>query len=768
MSYDISSLAKGQYFFNWTVSDRDGEQVKVPYDPISKSFINAHDPANWTDFNSAVQTGHPVGYELTAEDDHILIDLDGVRDPVSGEFTQEALNIFTMFPGAFMELSVSGTGAHIVCRANVDVIRETRSGTFPGQIYVQNRFIAMTFQGAIGSTGIDGTAALQTIYQHYGFKEAADTGQVVEYTERADDAYTGPDDDDDLLKRMENSRGSNAAMFGEACHVWDLFTAYERKLAQVFPAVGRRDMCSYDRSSADASLMGHLAYWTGRNPARMARLFKRSNLYRPEKHNRSGEYHIKRAIGLANRSCNKVYDKPIDKATESAMRAGIWMSISEQQEYFKGCVYVIDEDKIYTPKHGLLGKSQFNAVFSNWGFAVDPDGKVSKKAWEAFTENRAFVFPKCEGTVFDPNYDAGLIIDDKVNLWKPPTINTRNGDISPFINHVRKLLPNGDDADILLTWMQAAVREPGRKLSWAPVIQGTEGNGKTLIGNVMKDAVGERYFHVPRPGHIAKEQNSWLKDILFAFVEEIHIEGKREILDALKPMISNKYLEIRGMGIEAKKRRNFTNFMFFTNFKDAISVNADTRRYCILFTAQQSKEDKIRDGIDKDYFKYLYHWIENGGQEIINDFLRYAPIVNEKYNPMTECYDAPETTSTTEAIQESLTSFQNDILDAINTVSEVPEIINGHPVITKKHGIYGFRNGWIATGAFADNLNDVPRSGRAVAARLRELGYYKVSRCTRKLFGINNTQGRLYFKHPEQLFNLDASQITDKFEQDQQ
>jgi hypothetical protein len=67
------------------------------------------------------------------------------------------------------------------------------------------------------------------------------------------------------------------------------------------------------------------------------------------------------------------------------------------------------------------------------------------------------------------------------------------GDVSLFLAHMKKILPIPRDRSILLAYMAAVVQHQGVKFQWAPLIQGVEGNGKTLFSRCVAEAVGVRY-----------------------------------------------------------------------------------------------------------------------------------------------------------------------------------------------------------------------------------------------------------------------------------
>lgn len=709
-----------------------------------------------------------VGLCLTPDDPYIFIDYDNCYDPATGwnNFVTDAVQ---RFPGAFTEISHSGTGFHVIGSGTIEPDLKTRVRGFPGEIYSHSRFVALTGTHAAGNPLVDITAAVVPYMEHFGFTKrdiAGDGNNAVEYVDQAVPEYTFQGDDEQLLHAMQRSRGSASTIIGDKCHVWDLFTGNADKIARSYPATAvRADGLPYDASEADQALFAHLAYWTGKNTERMRRLFKRSKLYRPEKHDLHCERHIRMSVNRANTGCNAVYNIPAKtgKSVNPVELGDTFLSIEEQKVWFAGCTYLFDLQAVVNTDGTVLDQAQFNVMYGGKYFQMDYENRSpTKKAWEAFTENRGYSFPKCLKSTWNPNEPSLCVNNEGVfNLWVPPVIKTTPGDATPFIQHVYKILPNGDDAKIVLTWMQCVARNPGKKIPWAPVIQGGEGNGKTLLSDVLKHAVGYEYYHLLRPTQIGKEQNGWLSRKFLVVCEEIHTEGRRELLDTLKPLVSNEDTEIRDMGITGITQRNFANFIFYTNFKDAIPVTLDSRRYAIFYTAQQSVEDLKRDGMTEEYFIWIRDWIKNGGQEIINDFLINHPIVASEYIK----YRAPQTTSTQEAIEESLTAFQEAVLEAVNLQTVIP--MNGSNVII--NGATGFKNGWIDTAYLKNtelfDLHSLPRSPKAINQRLKELGYSKICRSSRRTY--NGIQRTLYYKGDRNFKNLPDTEITELYINDQ-
>src|SRR3546814_9048286 len=61
-------------------------------------------------------------------------------------------------------------------------------------------------------------------------------------------------------------------------------------------------------------------------------------------------------------------------------------------------------------------------------------------------------------------------------------------------------------------------------------------------------------------------------------------------------------VEIQRKGVDQFTADNRANFILTSNHRDAINKTANDRRYAVFFTAQQSAEDKTRDGLTDAYF----------------------------------------------------------------------------------------------------------------------------------------------------------------------
>ena len=661
---------------------RPGKTDKLPVSWQTQQVANAHDPAIWLPLEAACLNasvyGLGVGFVFTAQDPLWFLDIDEAL--INGVWSQTAAALCQQFPGAYVEVSQSGRGLHIIGSGAVPP-HGSRNSAHQLEFYSEGRFVALTGSQATGDARSDHTAAVAALTAQWFPPNAADASDPAEWTVEPSAEWNGPTDDDELIRRMLASSSASAAFGGRPSpkQLWD---ADVDVLSAAFPDSGERP---YDASRADSALAAHLAFWTGRNCGRIERLMLRSALAR-DKWDREAYLRgtIARAVALTSRVYTGAQQQPEAPATAPATRDTDVLP-SDLARHFEGCVYIEDRYQAAAPDGSILTPQQFRASTRYGGvkLAIHDNARPTTNAWEAFTESSVFTPPMAHSVCFRPEHPSRALIaeGDRVlyNNYVPAVVDARPGDVTPFLTHLRKLLPSKRDADILLAWMSSAVQNPGVKFQWSPMIQGVQGNGKTFLFECLTYAIGQKYVHAPNAQDLSNKFNSWLDCKLLVTVEEIHVSERRDLLDTLKVLITNRRVEIQAKGANQVTGDNRANFILSTNYRDAIPKTDDDRRYAVFFTAQQEASDIARDGMGGGYFPTLYRWArENGGLAHVAHFLRNYQIPVE-LDPAGDCHRAPATSTTEEAIASSRAPIEQAVIEAIA----------GEEV--------GFKGGWVSS-----------------------------------------------------------------------
>lgn len=726
-----------------------------PVDPLTGKGRSPHDPAFWMlpaeaqlwveQYGQGYGVGVIISEHLTLPNGLRLfcLDIDKCRD--GSRWLPHAINFCGRFPGALIETSVSGNGLHVFgCYSGERPDHGVKNRDYRMELYTRLRFIAVTGYGAQGDALTDHTVTLRKIASEF-FPPHDDVEYGDILTECPVPEWSGPDDDNELLRRMMRSHSAGSVVGGKAAFA-DLWNANASVLARVFPP---QKNTVWDESAADQALANHLAFWTGNHGVRIERIMQRSALKR-WKWERPG--YLVGTINLACGSQKQWYKDPQRVAVQpppvpnlpaqlslvpegspeltpqidfgsvtgafpppyigpggrgARPPVGDYLTLQQQVAMFDGCVYVQDMHEVMMPQGYTLSSERFDAEFSGYTFAVCADGqRPAKRAWEAFIHSEVYQFPKVKGVYFEPRQPArAIMIRDGwtyLNSWVPIDIPRQKGDVTPFLNHLRCILPVGNDADILLSYFAACVQHPGIKFQWCPLIQGVEGNGKTMLSELLEQAVGARYSHWPKASEVGSKFNSAFYGKLLVLVEDVYISDARGSLwETLKPMITGRRLEIEYKGVDKVTREVCFNLVLNTNHKNGIRKTRNDRRICPFFCAQQHESHLARDGLTEEYFNWFRRWVADNGPVVADFLMSYQ--IPDKWNPAVRAIRAPKTSATEEAISAGLGAVEQEVLEVI------------------EQGRVGFRNGWVASTALDRLLAEIGKTATIPRNKRRDL-----------------------------------------------
>jgi len=673
---------------------------KIPCSPLNGLPISVKDSTVWVTYAEALAAATQwqasgVGFVIAPpywflDIDHCLLD--------SGAWSPLAIEICTQFNGAGMEVSQSGRGLHLFGIGEAP-FHKCKNIKHKIEFYTQDRFAALTGTNWSGDIQFNATALLPALVKKYFEPEIEPNFNI----SGVHPNWSGPQDDDELINLMLQSKSSP---FRRGASIQDLWAANETALARAYPPA--KDTQVYDASAADAALAQHLAFWTGNDSERMIRLMYRSQLVRDKWQQRSD--YLPRTIEQARAKQSTFYHQTTI-ATVQPRGNNSLLGVDEQIEFFKGCVYIMDEHKALIPGGYLVNAERFRVIYGGHSFVMDlENGRVCRNAWEAFTENQGFKCERVISSCFRPLLPAGAVITENgaklVNTWWPIDIPRRAGDATPFLNHVKKLYPDEEERERILCYLAALIQYQGIKFEWCPIIQGVQGNGKTLLARCLAHAVGNRYTHYPKADQITSRFNDWMDSRILIVVEDIY-DSNEKIIEALKVIINGDRQEIEPKGGKKITKDVCCNYIINTNHRDALRKSRDDRRFGIFYTAQQEKADLARDGMGGDYFPKLYGWLKNGGYEIVSELL-YTYQIRDEFNPALG-HIAPMTQFTELAISEGSSPLEQEIREAI------------------EQGVSGFRGGWISSMAL-DNLISKCKFYITYSKRhalLKSLGYIK-------------------------------------------
>lgn len=721
----------------WVLYDKG---TKLPLNPYTLTMGKLDNPNNRMSYEKATLFASDrigVGFYFTKNDPFFFLDIDTEKELYTGEtfggWTEETLGLLAQLPGALVESSMSGLGLHVIGTATMP---EHGCRHEHKELYSHSRYCAITFNQASGDAGLDQTTGITDIATRLFTPTATTSDTGIDWTVEPRQDWCGPTDDAELLRVFKACKPSMNQMFGNTITNQALWDADPEALTASFPP-DDPSAKDHNGSSADLSLATRLMWITGCDCERVERLMWESELVREKWEARPGYVTDTVRTAYLRHGDGPVYSNqhyalkltaPTQADGTPAKRGQMILGTEAFHEHFQGMCYVAALSKIFTGEEEapLAGPQMFNDLYSNaCSFQMTYENeKPTRKAWDAFCNSAVFETPRVRSTCFSPQDPYGTIVetgvDSKgnpmhdVNICAMPKVETEEGDPEPFLGLLRKMLPDQRDRQILISYFAACVQYPGVKFKWAPVIQGEEGNGKSFLLKFLKYAMGGKYIHTLASHELTNGFNAWLGRSILVFAEDLHIDPakKRATMEILKQMITSGEQSVTLKGVDAESMLICANFVFTSNFKDTIQKAEGSRRYCMLFTAQQSFEDIAKTGLTTEYFNSVGDWVDDGrggtcrGLKIVANYLREYKIPVE-LDPTKGAQRAPDTSTTGDAIEHSRTYAEQLIAEAV----QLKEI--------------GFRGGFISSKAvsmlFKDN--NIKRSPGAMNDSVKKLGY---------------------------------------------
>lgn len=286
---------------------RPGKTHKWPLNPGTLYRHNPLDPAIWMTHDEtaalcdSLGPGYMCGFVVTKADPFFFVDIDNCL--TADGWSDLAQRIAATVPGAAAYVSQSGDGMHIIGSYTGDAPAHSCAPSGPDLgFYTQERFIALSGTNAVGD--VTARPALDTLVAQY-FPPGADVDDA-EWSTVPVPEWRGEADDEALLAKAMTS-GSATGVFGGRATFADLWRGDTAALGRTYPDPG--GVRPYDASQADGALAGHLAFWTGKNCARIEALMSRSALARDKYERRDGQFgtYLRRTILGAVARCSAVY-----------------------------------------------------------------------------------------------------------------------------------------------------------------------------------------------------------------------------------------------------------------------------------------------------------------------------------------------------------------------------------------------------------------------------------------------------------------------------
>jgi hypothetical protein len=285
--------------------------------------------------------------------------------------------------------------------------------------------------------------------------------------------------------------------------------------------------------------------------------------------------------------------------------------------YIREWVYAVGQERfVRLGDRYALSERQFSRYMTSPG--IGPDHKTNPVKL-FFTHPRRRIV---NSLTYVPGGPALVNVDgdECVNTWSPSALDTAarvrsatitDADVKPWLDHMAKLIPDPIARTTVLDWMAYVVQQPDQKPNWAVFLGGTQGIGKDLALVPLIRAVGSRNTRTIQPGELTSEYTDWVANRRLVVVEEMRNFETKSVMNKLKMYITRppEMIPVHQKYLPIYETPNVAAFVFMSNFKDALSLEKEDRRYFVYWSPMKPEPAKYYDALARFIFG-------SGGDEV--------------------------------------------------------------------------------------------------------------------------------------------------------
>lgn len=208
--------------------------------------------------------------------------------------------------------------------------------------------------------------------------------------------------------------------------------------------------------------------------------------------------------------------------------------------------------------------------------------------------------------------------------------------IQVLLNHAELLLGK-PRAELVLSFFAYLVQNPGKKIKWMPIIQGSQGIGKTLLMESLATClVGKLNFKTPSSTVVNEGYTDWALESALIIIPEFKISTSKadDIMEFMKTLITDDYISYTQKYKRSQSVPNRVNLIATTNHKTPVPIDHDSRRYNIMYSQIQNREEIEKLTGNSNYF-HILNDIKSCSPEIAGEiryfFMHYK--LSPNFNP---------------------------------------------------------------------------------------------------------------------------------------
>lgn len=366
------------------------------------------------------------------------------------------------------------------------------------------------------------------------------------------------------------------------------------------------------------------------------------------------------------------------------------VSDSEERDDEEEFVYVHRLEQFWDPRDGALITTK---AFDSMNGHVRRAGKNKGSPTDAFLASSKT--RKVDAMAFLPGEDRVVSVDGVkvLNTYIDKRLAPDpDADATPWTEHLEWLVPDEREREKLMDWMAWTYQHPGEKITWAVILYGVPGTGKTSVFNCLAECLGHGYMSEPTQSEIDDRFNEWAHGKLLVKIEELMSGDRYTVAEKLKPIVANPTISIRAMHKSGFAVKNVSNVCASTNHIKALPIERGDRRYMLIQCVDAPKQRRA------PHMRQFHRWLAQAGHGGIARWLSERDV--SRFRPRGE---APETQLKRVVMEASMTDVDRacDILSVFNkedlvTSTAVRSMLEANELkfYGNALGTYAYKLGW--------------------------------------------------------------------------
>ncbi|MES1047213.1 DNA primase [Heyndrickxia oleronia] len=253
-----TELKNTPHWILWRQEERNGKMTKVPYQ-FNGEMALSNEKRTWSTFPTIIKYFNEgdydgIGFMFSKDDPFIGIDIDHcVSEGALSELAEDVIETIQ----SYTEYSPSGEGIHIIAKGKLPLKGPgtgRKNSTLGLEVYRHGRYFTFTGNCLDQTPVEERTEEFKVLFNKY----------LEEKTKPL------------LINNPRNDRNDISSL--STSELWKRM--FDSKNGPSIESLFRGELINGDHSSTDMALCNHLAFWTGKDAAKMDSMFRESALIR--------------------------------------------------------------------------------------------------------------------------------------------------------------------------------------------------------------------------------------------------------------------------------------------------------------------------------------------------------------------------------------------------------------------------------------------------------------------------------------------------------